>query len=598
MAIDVISAFDLKRKDPLDIRNKVANETARLALTWYFKGLRTRQVDNNKWYEYIGDETTNLVADWRQIIEIHRGSGVPSNSLGFIDDVYIDETNRKYYLKTGTSTWTLQFNIDGSQILISATDPPSNGDGENGDLSIYSNGKVWKKIAGVWAFQFSIAGANGADGDLYATTSSTSINLSTATAPLAATLGTGLAYTVGQEVEFVSLSTPTVNFFTATIADYNIITGVSSLIDLVITGTATKADWQVNLAGAPGKQGKAFTHTEHDINLTQTKINSVQSGGYTPQNAWNASVLNDTRSVSELVATVGIEGSMQDHSISYDGTTWFDNGLWRGRKGDKGDKGDDGDDGIDGTDGIMDVEFLPSGSQVIANKLKRVYVHLNVSSLIQLGAGSADGTVVMLIKANPTAVIEKINGVGLFYRGSNNISTQYFFPSNIRSILAIYRATTNAWWIVAETNELSIGNLTQINNPSLSTFSLGNTSVDGLNGRLYPAVSFDFGIVTHLNLRPEITFIFGFSSDSSVDDTIHATIQRSINGGSSWTDLKVCDYKANGNGQNMYVTIQTIDINCPRQSVLYRLKCKTLTGGGSSRYTNDVDRIIKTIWCQ
>src|SRR5688500_2312056 len=112
MGIEIIGGFDLKKRIPLDSRQEVADETARFALTWYFKGLRVRQVDNDKWYEYIGDETTNVTTDWRQLIEVHRGSGVPDNTLGFIDDVYIDETNRKYYLKTDVAVWTLQFNID------------------------------------------------------------------------------------------------------------------------------------------------------------------------------------------------------------------------------------------------------------------------------------------------------------------------------------------------------------------------------------------------------------------------------------------------------------------------------------------------------
>src|SRR4051812_21080079 len=109
MAIEIITGFDPKKKSPLDERAKVADQTARLALAWYYKGLRVRQTDDNHWYEYVGDETTNIAGDWRQITQVHRGNGAPANSLGFIDDTYIDELNRVYYLKTGVSTWANKF---------------------------------------------------------------------------------------------------------------------------------------------------------------------------------------------------------------------------------------------------------------------------------------------------------------------------------------------------------------------------------------------------------------------------------------------------------------------------------------------------------
>jgi hypothetical protein len=346
--IEIITQFDLKKKEALDSRQRVADQTARLALTWYYKGLLVKQADTGVWYEYIGGETTNLSTDWILKRDIHSGSGAPANELGTQFDIYIDESNRDYYRKTGASTWTLEFTFKGDDILIGTIEPPNNGVGKDGDLMVVNNGKVYKKVSGAWVFHCNIKGA---DGDQYQTVSTTSVNLSTATAPLSITVETGLAWTPGQTAEVVATASPATNKFIGVISAYNKLTGLMTFSAITITGSATIAAWTVNLSGATGRQGKGFVHNEANITLTQAKISSIQAGGYTAQNNWSASVSNDTRTSSQLTSTPNIVGSMVGHSITWDGTRWWDNGTWRGPTGLTGPQGATGPQGVQGVPG-------------------------------------------------------------------------------------------------------------------------------------------------------------------------------------------------------------------------------------------------------
>jgi len=593
MGIQIINNFDVAKQVPLDSRQVVTDETARLALTWQYKGLRVRQTDTDKHYEYIGDGTTNLTTDWRQIIQLHRGAGVPAGTLGFVDDVYIDETNRVYYLKTASSTWTSQFTFDGSQILISSTDPPNNADGNNGDISIYNNGKVWKKVAGAWAFQFNIAGAAGTDGDRYATTSTTSIDLSTAAEPLNITVEAGLAYTVGQEVEVVSASTPADNL-TATIVSYDSGTGAMVLEDLTISGTGTHTDWVVNLSGSPGKQGKSLIHTEHDITLTQAKITSVEGGSYTPQNPWNASILNDTRSASELTATAGIQGSMVDHSISYDGSAWYDNGLWRGRKGDKGDTGNTGATGATGAAGqnavvrtyeagtnssyTIPTETVVGNYEIYVNYRQsanepRIYLpsrtNVNINYKVFINLSSTDGV-------ERSVVVDAQATAGLGNAGIMNpngtISTGYRLTAktNQKHAAAFYlahQANQESFWIADDfANQQPVS-------PTSTYNKAGNfTTYSQTTSRNYPSsgANPNISLTNTKYTRPRVAFKIQAITNTSDHDNIELRIERSTSStfSSGVTVLKTSIYRVSAWA---VLPIEVIDENAPKSPVYYRL---------------------------
>lgn len=166
--INIIGGFNLAKKRPLDLRQKVADQAARLAITWLYKGLVVRQDDTGQRFLYIGDETSNLTGDWQLFGSLLTGSGVPSGTIGVVGDIYLDIVTSTLYAKTGTTTWTNLFSLVGAQIYVGTTDPPSNGTGNNGDIfyvQTVDTGitvvKLYRKEAGVWIYKFNVNGSDG-----------------------------------------------------------------------------------------------------------------------------------------------------------------------------------------------------------------------------------------------------------------------------------------------------------------------------------------------------------------------------------------------------------------------------------------------------
>jgi len=96
-------------------------------------------------------------------------------------------------------------------------------------------------------------GVAGINGDLYQTTSITSLTLD-ATTPKTVTIGTGLSYSVGQQI---LVANDAQHYFQGTVQSYNSTTGALVFVNEAQTGVGTFASWSVNLAGAVGAQGPA-----------------------------------------------------------------------------------------------------------------------------------------------------------------------------------------------------------------------------------------------------------------------------------------------------------------------------------------------------
>lgn len=95
------------------------------------------------------------------------GSGAPAGGTGNVGDYYINTANQDFYKKTGTSTWTLLFNLkgDSGSSFLQDSGVPSNGDGNDGDTYLdTATGDIYLKTAGAWAVTCNIFGAAGADG--------------------------------------------------------------------------------------------------------------------------------------------------------------------------------------------------------------------------------------------------------------------------------------------------------------------------------------------------------------------------------------------------------------------------------------------------
>ncbi len=93
-------------------------------------------------------------------------------------------------------------------------------------------------------------GPTGAPGDLYKSTSTTTLSIATGTKTL--TIGTGLAFTVGQDVLIYNSSS---NYMYGTITTYDSVSGVMIVSVYKIGGTGTYAAWSVNLSGSLGATG-------------------------------------------------------------------------------------------------------------------------------------------------------------------------------------------------------------------------------------------------------------------------------------------------------------------------------------------------------
>ena len=93
-------------------------------------------------------------------------------------------------------------------------------------------------------------GATGLPGDRYQTTSSTTLTLGTGSQSL--TVGTGLAYSIGQDVLIAYDDT---NRMHGLCISYNELTGAMVVNVDSVTGSGTYSAWAVNLNGAVGPQG-------------------------------------------------------------------------------------------------------------------------------------------------------------------------------------------------------------------------------------------------------------------------------------------------------------------------------------------------------
>lgn len=115
------------------------------------------------------------------------------------------------------------------------------------------------------------SGTSGLSGDKYLTTSSSSFELGVSTT---LTVGTGLSYTVAQDV---IIAYDIDNHQTASVLSYDPITGVLVIgPPFVVTGSGTYSSWIVNLDGAAG--GNGTSGSSGTSGLTGTSGTSGVSG--------------------------------------------------------------------------------------------------------------------------------------------------------------------------------------------------------------------------------------------------------------------------------------------------------------------------------
>lgn len=372
--IPIIDGFNLSKSGPLDQRIVAADQTARLALTWLYKGLLCYQVDNDTIYKYIGTPNSNLVGDWDLVLNAgaqgdpgsvwYNGSGVPSSLLGIDNDYYLDNTNGDVYQKQ-LGVWVLITN------LVGPTGASGTGAGDYASIRVIggSSGQVIDSTF-VKCDQFTINGPNiGAIPD----EANDYITVNSPGSYFIFFNGEWESSANNEDFEFqfrlggldITNAFMTTNFGGGSLTE-NLnglflleitaleVPGVLELYIRSTSGTNTLTALTVgfgiaglNVKGETGFPGKALVHIENDIVLTDGKITTVQAGSYTPQDPYTASVIADSR--SSLTVPPALTGNKTGHSIAYDGSNWFDNGIWRGPTGSAGPPGATGATGPPGT---------------------------------------------------------------------------------------------------------------------------------------------------------------------------------------------------------------------------------------------------------
>ena len=177
---------------------------------------------------------------------------------------------------------------------------------------------------------WNIMAQQGTDGDVYATTSSTSFAIPTASGEQETlTIGTGLAYTVGQSV---IVSYDSNNKFTGTVDGYNSGSGVMTVTRSTHTGSGTYSSWSVNLEGAPGPQGVAGNDGDSvDIifRRSSSQPDTPSASSSTPTN-WYSDVNSVPSGSDPIWSSVGTKAGGQTNF------TWEDPIQLEGQDGAEG----------------------------------------------------------------------------------------------------------------------------------------------------------------------------------------------------------------------------------------------------------------------
>lgn len=639
--ISSIDGFDIQKAGPIDFRYVVADQTARLALTWVYKGLLTYQLDNTTFYKYKGVPPSNLVGDWDTILNTgaagtpgsvwYNGSGVPGGGLGIVGDYYLDTANGNTYQKTGVATWTLIANLKGP------TGASGTASGDYASLYVLA-GATPQSLTTAYAkiTQFVTNGpAVGSVPDA-ATSKITVTNSGDYTLWLTAdTLGVAakqyqfIVYVNGVAVPSATMTIDTTTDIYQHVSlqvPVNIAVNgyVVEIYGKCITGTNNftfvTGNWGVigiNSKGATGNTGAALIHTEHDITLDDAKVTAVQGGSWTTIAPWSASVVADSR--SSLSVPAAITGNKVGHSISYNGTTWSDNGVWRGPSGPTGSTGATGATGPAGPAGSTSFILYPwsfsGGNTFQSQPLGWYYTYCSPTGSLTLGTGCPAGTMITVLRFNLTPFDLSIQpdsyyagyplvqrGVSaLMYGGANLVS----LPLNVREATFIYKGDGSSQWDCIGSVDILDAPVTSVNGltgavtipiTDLSDITPLSGAIQNLTNNLSTvggttgtSKSYAYSAyVSTAYVIPCIQFdytVYRAGSDLDVQGFIEASYDTA-----SWFNLKQQTIRVQ-NGFVYQGTISAVDRTyaSPGTTVYYRC---TITAGATVQFGNAADHTI------
>ena len=186
-------------------------------------------------------------------------------------------------------------------------------------------------------------GPTGVAGDMYSTTSSTSNAISIPTTTLTYTVGTGLAYTVGQSI---TIAADVNDYMVATVSSYDSVGGTLVAVVTYSLGSGTYTSWTINLDGAVGAQGPTGPQGTAGSQGPQGT-----AGTQGPQGTAGTNGTNGVTGPMGPTGSQGIQGTAGTQGIQGTAGTNGTNGA-TGPQGPTGSQGIQGTAGTNGTNGV------------------------------------------------------------------------------------------------------------------------------------------------------------------------------------------------------------------------------------------------------
>lgn len=211
-------------------------------------------------------------------VDFLAGYGVPDDADGNDLDFYWDYSTGSLYRK-GSGAWGAPVanyrGNDGAAGLNGATWTATSSvptGGNDGDLHLRTTtGDVYKNTSGSWAIVANIKGPTGSTGPGYAATSATSLTTA-GSGSKTFTTQAGLAYSVGARIRATSAGSG--DWMEGVVTSYSSTTLIVTM-DLN-SGTGTRSDWNINLAGQRGATGAAGP--SNITTSTATDISGILKG--------------------------------------------------------------------------------------------------------------------------------------------------------------------------------------------------------------------------------------------------------------------------------------------------------------------------------
>jgi len=360
--IGIITGFDLSANSPIDNRFVMPDQPTREAISWKYAGLLVYQTDVEQYFYYDGTTWISVIFSgtpgppgsvW------FNDDGVPLVGIGVDGDYYLDNLTGDVYQKQ-SGAWVLVSNIMGPQ------GEPGADSGAFASIAVYdANVPQVITVAPVKINQFEL---NGPQKSAVADFTNQRIIIATP-GDYVLYFDADLLGVINKRYQLVIYvnGVPGVVLGTFNCAS-NTTPNISVQCALTIPDPATIIElYASNLSGgsdnltlvtarlgvfavrSKGDVGKALIHTEHDIVLNETNMAIIASGVWSPEDPYSASIIADSR--SNLASPASLSGNKTGHSISYNGTVWSDNGIWRGPTGGPGSPGTPGANGATVTGG-------------------------------------------------------------------------------------------------------------------------------------------------------------------------------------------------------------------------------------------------------